>query len=75
MADVTFTLAEAAEALTVIGPPLSEGQLRGIVTALALTPAGTRRRGPGHPGRPERTFDAAALMRIHAALQPWLGST
>jgi hypothetical protein len=64
---LAFTLAEAA---TVLDPPMTEQQLRLIVTALALSPAGARH--TGRAGRPLPTYDAATLLRIHAALLPWL---
>lgn len=64
---VTLTLAEAAQ---VLDPPMTERQLRMIVNALELPAAGRRRRA--HTGRPLDTYDVAELMRIHAALTPWL---
>ena len=66
---LAFTLAEAA---TVLDPPMTEQQLRLIITALALSPAGSRY--TGRAGRPQATYDAATLLRIHAALLPWLES-
>jgi hypothetical protein len=64
---VAFTLAEACE---ILDPPMTEQQLRLIITALALTPAGNRYTGKA--GRPHPTYDAATILRIHAALLPWL---
>lgn len=64
---VTLTLAEAA---MVLDPPVSEQQLRQIVTALGWQPHGWRpRNGRGHPW-PE--YDATQLIRLHAALLPFL---
>ena len=64
---VTLTLAEAA---AVLEPPLTEAQLREILHALRWEPDGWRRTGKrGHPW-PE--YDAAALMKLHAALVPFL---
>ena len=64
---VTLTLAEAA---AVLEPAITEAQLRQIVTALGWKPAGWRRRtGRGHPW-PE--YDAARIIRLHAALLPFL---
>ena len=64
---LAFTLAEASE---ILNPPMTEQQLRLIVTALALSPAGSRHTGKA--GRPLPTYDAATILRIHAALLPWL---
>lgn len=66
-AAVTFTLAEAA---MVLDPPVTEQQLRAIVTALGWKPDGWRRRAArGHPF-PE--YDAAEILKLHAALVPFL---
>lgn len=66
-AALAFTLAEA---VTVLDPPMTEQQLRMIVRALGWQPAGKRYTGrSGHPGS---TFDAAELMRLHAALIPFM---
>lgn len=66
-AAVTLTLAEAA---AVLDPPISERQLRAIVAALRWQPAGHHR--TGQAGRPAARYDAAELMKLHAALAPWL---
>jgi hypothetical protein len=64
---VALTLAEAA---AVLEPPMAEQQLRQIVTALGWQPSGWRPRGGrGHPW-PE--YDAAQIIRLHAALLPFL---
>lgn len=68
-ATVTLTLAEAAQ---VLDPPVSERQLRAIVAALRLQPCGQRR--DGRPGRPAARYDATEILRLHAALAPWLAS-
>jgi len=67
VAAVTLTLAEAAQ---VLEPPMSEAQLRRIISALGWKPAGWRR--TGRSGHPFPEYDAAALMRLHAALLPFL---
>lgn len=67
MPAVTLTLAEAA---TMLDPPVSERQLRAIVAALRWQPSGVRY--TGRAGRPAPRYDAAELMRLHAALAPWL---
>ena len=62
----SLTLAEAA---AILQPPLSERQLRAIVTALAWQPAAYRR--TGHAGRPAPAYDATMLLRLGAALAPF----
>jgi hypothetical protein len=70
---VTLTLAEAA---MVLDPPVTEQQLRAIVRALGWQAAGVRHGGhPGRPGRQQATFDAADVLRLHAALVPFLRSS
>jgi hypothetical protein len=66
-AAVTLTLAEAA---AVLDPPISERQLRAIVGALRWQPLGQRR--DGRPGRPAARYDAGEILKLHAALAPWL---
>lgn len=66
---VALTLAEAA---TLLDPPMTEQQLRQIVTALRIPAAG--KRDTGRAGRPAPTYDAAALMKLHCALVPFLTS-
>lgn len=66
-AAVTLTLAEAA---AMLDPPITTRQLRAIVAALGWQPCGHRR--TGQAGRPAARYDAAELMRLHAALAPWL---
>jgi hypothetical protein len=66
-AAVTLTLAEAA---MVLDPPVTEQQLRAIVTALGWQPDGWRPRATrGHPF-PE--YQAAEILKLHAALVPFL---
>ena len=69
MAEIAFTLAEAA---TILDPPMNERQLRMIVRALGWQPSG--KRYTGRSGRPVDTWDAAAIMRLHGALAPLLGT-
>ncbi len=72
MAAAALTLAEAA---TLLDPPLTERQLRQIVTALRWQPADHRHNGRMSGGRPAAAYDAIELMKLHAALAPWLGKT
>lgn len=67
MADIAFTLSEAA---TILNPPMTEQQLRMIIRALGRKPDGHRHTGKG--GHPFDTFDAAWLMKLHAALIPFM---
>jgi hypothetical protein len=64
---LAFTVEEACE---VLDPAMQPGQLRAIIAALGIPPAGSRY--TGRAGRPVATWDAAELMRLHAALMPWL---
>jgi hypothetical protein len=64
---VAFTLAEAA---TILDPPMTEQQLREIVHALRWKPDGWRR--TGRRGHPFPTYDAQQLLRLHAAVVPFL---
>lgn len=66
-ATMAFTLAEAA---TILDPPLTEQQLRLMVRALGWQPCGARRTGKS--GHPVAVFDAARIMRLHAALIPFM---
>jgi hypothetical protein len=65
--DAALTLAEAAQ---VLDPPITERQLRAIVAALHWEPAEVRHNG--RTGRPPAAYDAARLMRLHAALVPFM---
>jgi hypothetical protein len=65
---VALTLAEASQ---VLDPPMSEHQLRAIVTALRWEPAGYRH--TGRAGRPAPAYDATRLLELHAALAPFSG--
>lgn len=69
MTAAALTLAEAAQ---VLDPPVTERQLRLIVAALrgSVHPVGVRR--TGRQGKPVCTYDAETLMRLHAAVAPWL---
>jgi hypothetical protein len=64
--DADLTLAEA---VTVLDPPMAEKQLRAIVRALRWQPQGWRHNGHGHPFA---TYSATEIMRLHAALLPFL---
>ncbi len=64
---VALTLGEAAQ---VLDPPVTEQQLRSIVTALRWQPRGWRR--TGRPGHPAPLYETAELMQLHAALTPFM---
>ena len=64
---VALTLAEAA---MVLDPPMAEQQLRAIVTALGWQQEGWRQRATR--GHPFPTYDAEQILRLHAALVPFL---
>jgi hypothetical protein len=68
--DAALTLAEASQ---VLQPPMTERQLRQIVTALGWPPAGWRR--TGRQGHPCATYPWHDLTQLHSALLPWLGMT
>jgi 2-keto-3-deoxy-L-rhamnonate aldolase RhmA len=68
-ATVTLTLAEAAQ---VLDPPMTEQQLRAIVRALRWEPEGYRH--TGRAGRPGARYDAGKILKLHAALVPFLGN-
>jgi 2-keto-3-deoxy-L-rhamnonate aldolase RhmA len=67
---VTLTLAEAA---MVLSPPVSEQQLRAMVTALRWQPCGHRH--TGRAGRPAPAYSAKRLLELHAAMVPFLAIT
>jgi hypothetical protein len=58
------------EVVTLLDPPMTRTQLAGLITALGIRPAGKRL--VPRKGRPALTYDAAELMRLHAAIAPWL---
>lgn len=64
-----LTLAELA---SVLDPPVSPAQLQHLVAAVGLQPGGYRRNG--QPGRPQATYDAETIMRLHGCLAPWLAT-
>ena len=64
-----FTIAEACE---ILDPPLSEQQLREVIHALGWKPAGTRKLGVGHRGRPFSTYPADEILKLHKSLVPFL---
>ena len=66
-AAVSLTLAEAAQ---VLNPPLTEQQLRAIITALRWQPEGWRR--TGRIGHPYPTYPWEEIVGLHAALLPFL---
>ena len=67
---VAFTIEEACQ---VLDPPLTPRQLRDIVHALRLQPAGRRRNG--RAGRPVSVYDWAQITKLHQAVLPWLVTT
>lgn len=66
---VDLTLDEAAAWLD---PPIGRDQLAAIVKALRIPAVGSRPPAGGGRSRPFRTYDAAELARLHAAIAPWL---
>jgi hypothetical protein len=64
---VAFTIDEA---VTVLDPPMTHRQLADLIAALRIRPVG--KRPQPRRGRPTLTYDAAELMRLHAAVAPWL---
>jgi hypothetical protein len=64
---VAFTLREAA---TVLNPPVTERQLRAIVTALGWKPVSHRH--TGRDGRPPACYPAERILQLHAAIVPFL---
>ena len=65
--EVALTIDEAA---TVLAPPITRRQLADLIAALHIRPVG--KRPQPRRGRPALTYDAAELMRLHAAVAPWL---
>lgn len=61
-----WTLDEAA---ALLDPPMSVEQVRALIVAAGIPSAGYRR---GRRGRPAKTYDAAMLVRAHAAIAPLL---
>jgi hypothetical protein len=66
---LALTIEEAAAWLD---PPVRAAQLRAIIGALEIPRTGTRRRVNGGPGRPYDVYDAGLLLRLHAAIVPFL---
>jgi len=58
------------EAVLVLDPPITCDQLAGLIAALGIRPVGKRQQPKR--GRPRLTYNAAELMRLHAAVAPWL---
>lgn len=61
-----WTLDEAAQLLD---PPMTVEQVRALVVAAGIPSVGYRR---GRRGRPAKVYDAAMLVRAHAAIAPLL---
>ena len=66
---LAFTLAEAAQ---ILDPPMTEAQLRAIITALGWQPDSHRR--TGRAGRPIACYNATRMMQLHAAVAPFLAN-
>jgi 2-keto-3-deoxy-L-rhamnonate aldolase RhmA len=58
------------DAAALLDPPMTVEQVRALIRAAAIPPAGQRR--TGRRGRPAEVYDAATLLRAHAALAPFL---
>ncbi len=58
------------ELASLLNPPMTHRQLADLIAALRIQPIGKRRQP--RKGRPALTYDAAELMRLHAAVAPWL---
>ena len=58
------------EVVQVLDPPITCDQLAGLIAALGIRPVGKRQQP--RRGRPRLTYDAAELMRLHAAVARWL---
>ena len=58
------------EACQWLDPPITEGQLTSLLRVARVGPVGKRR--AGRRGRPEYTYDAAEIMRLHSAILEWL---
>ncbi|HWG64236.1 MAG TPA: hypothetical protein VG253_21310 [Streptosporangiaceae bacterium] len=58
------------ELASILDPPMTRDQLAELIATLHIQPVGKRKRVAR--GRPALTYDAAGLMRLHAAIAPWL---
>lgn len=65
----TWTVEDAA---AILDPPMTAEQVRALIVAAGIPPAGYRR---GRRGRPAKVYDAALLVRAHAAIAPLLVSS
>lgn len=62
-----WTVEDAADLLD---PAMTAEQVRALVKAAGIQPAGHRR--TGRRGRPAEAYDAEVILRAHAALAPFL---
>jgi hypothetical protein len=60
----------AREIADLLDPPVTTRQVMCIVQLLGLKPCGYRR--SGQRGRPAALYEPAAVMKVHAALVPYL---
>lgn len=60
------------EAASLLDPAMDEKQLRTIIRALRIQPAGWQHHGGR--GHPVARYDAAEIFRLHSALAPWLAT-
>jgi hypothetical protein len=58
------------DAAALLDPPMSVEQVRALIRAANIPPAGQRR--TGRRGRPAETYDPVVILRAHAALVPFL---
>ena len=67
---VTAAQLTIREAATWLDPPITEEQIAALIRVAGVKSTGQRR--TGKRGRPELTYDAAELMRLHRAIMEWL---
>jgi hypothetical protein len=60
----------AEDAAALLDPPMTVDQVRALIRAAAIQPAGHRR--TGRRGRPAETYDPEVILRAHASLVPFL---
>lgn len=58
------------DATALLDPAMSVEQVRALIRAAGIQPAGHRR--TGRRGRPAETYDAEVILQAHAALVPFL---
>lgn len=65
-----LTIRELADLLD---PPVTADQVKHMVRAVGLRPCGHRR--TGRKGRPTALYDATVILRVHAALVPFMNGS